>query len=172
MSGQIADEIKTDSHENAQQPARLEKYLTFNLDKGVYGLEILRVKEIIGLMKITKVPRSPDYVRGIINLRGQVIPVVDLRVKFGIEKQEDTELSCIIVVQIAARNKVVTAGVLVDSVAEVLDIENGKIEEAPSFGEGNRSEFIEGIGKLGEKVIIILDIEKTIDICELMDAVA
>ena len=150
----------------------LEKYLTFNLAQVVYALEILSVKEIIGLMRITRIPRTPAYVRGIINLRGQVIPVVDLRVKFGIEPIEDTESSCIIVVQLADREKDITAGVLVDSVAEVLDMDGNCIEDTPTFGAGIETDFIQGIGKTGDRVVIILDIEKTIDFHELLDAVS
>ena len=163
---------QTEDKQIVKRSAKLEKYLTFNLDRGVYGLEILSVKEIIGLMNITRLPRTPDYVRGIINLRGQVIPVVDLRKKFGLETVEDTDASCIIVVQITDSEKEITTGVLVDSVAEVMDINGASIENTPSLGTEINTDFISGIGKIGEKVVIILDIEKTIDFREVMAAVA
>jgi purine-binding chemotaxis protein CheW len=134
---------------------KLNKYLTFALGHEVYALEILMVREIIGLMEITMVPRMPDFVRGVINLRGKVIPVIDLRRKFGMEDIAETKETCIIVVDIND----VLMGIVVDRVSEVLDIPVEEIDETPSFGVSITTEFILGIGKVKGKVIIILDIK-------------
>ncbi|MFC1614381.1 chemotaxis protein CheW, partial [Gemmatimonadota bacterium] len=136
------------------------KYLTFKLANEEYGLEILKVREIIGLMDITKVPRTPDNIRGVINLRGKVIPVMDLRVKFLMEETEDTNETCIIVVDVARGDRSVLMGTLVDSVSEVLDIAAEEIEDAPSFGTNVNTDFILGMGKTRDKVIILLDIDE------------
>jgi purine-binding chemotaxis protein CheW len=133
---------------------QLNKYLTFALEQETYALEILMVREIIGLMEITKVPRMPDFVRGVINLRGKVIPVIDLRCKFGMETVEETKETCIIVVDLND----MLMGIVVDRVSEVLDIPKEEIEDTPSFGVTVTTEFILGIGKVKGKVIIILDI--------------
>ena len=141
---------------------RAGKYLTFNLVGEEYGLEILKVQEIIGIMTVTRVPKTPNFVRGVINLRGQVIPVIDLRLKFGVDSQEDTERTCIIVVQIGHGDKDVTMGIIVDEVSEVLDVAEDQIEDAPSFGASVETEFIMGMGKVGQKVIMFLDIDKVL----------
>jgi purine-binding chemotaxis protein CheW len=136
------------------------KFLTFSLAGEEYGLEILKVQEIIGMMDVTKLPRTPDYVRGVVNLRGRVIPVVDLRLKFGINAQEDTEKTCIIVVQITNQKMDLTIGIIVDEVSEVLDIYEGQMEPPPSFGSNIDINFIFGMGKVGENVVSLLDIDK------------
>ncbi len=138
------------------------KYLTFKLAGEEYAIEILEVKEIIGLMPITDVPRMPGYVRGVINLRGKVIPVVDLRAKFGLMSTEDTVETCIIVVDVARNGKSTQTGILVDTVSEVLDIAADQIEEAPSFGTVVNTDFIMGMGKIGESVKILLDVVKAL----------
>ena len=137
------------------------KYLTFALGHEEYGLEILKVREINGYMDITAVPQTPMYVKGVINLRGQVIPVVDLRLKFGMEEAEITEQSCIIVVEIDAGNRQFQTGIVVDHVQEVLDIKSEQIEDSPEFGSVN-TDFILGMGKIGETVKILLDIDKVL----------
>ena len=139
------------------------KYLTFRLAQEEYGLEILKVQEIIQLQAITRVPRTPPYVRGVINLRGKVIPVVDLRAKFGIEGAEDTERTCIIVVQIQAGDAMLVIGILIDEVREVLDIRAENIEESPSFGSSVETEFILGMGKVNGQVKILLDIDRVLN---------
>lgn len=143
------------------------KYLTFKLADEEYGLEILKVQEIIQMQAVTKVPRTPDYVRGVINLRGKVIPVVDLRKKFGIDSIKDTEKTCIIVVQISHDESVVVMGIIIDEVKEVLDIRAENIEETPSFGESINTDFILGMGKIGQSVKILLDIDKVLSQQEL-----
>ncbi len=138
------------------------KYLTFTLGSEVYGLEILKVQEIIGLMSITNVPQTPDYVRGVINLRGKVIPVVELRRKFHLEAVQDTERTCIIVVQVASAGGTVIMGILVDEVSEVVDVARDQLEPAPSFGSNISTEFILAMGKIGEHVVILLDIDRVL----------
>jgi purine-binding chemotaxis protein CheW len=150
------------------------KYLTFALGKEEYGLEILKVREIIGCMEITAVPRTPPYVRGVINLRGQVIPVIDLRAKFGMETTEKTDQTCIIVVEIrfCQGDRKVNTGIIVDRVSEVLNIATDDVEAPPSFGSSVDTDFIMGMGKIGETVKILLDIDKVLvgdDVAALTD---
>lgn len=135
------------------------KYLTFSLAGEEYGIGILKVKEIIGMMPITHVPQTPDYVKGVVNLRGKVIPVVDLRLKFGIEPIDYTERTCIIVVEIINASKTISMGIVVDSVSEVLNIKSGDIEDTPSFGTKLKTEFILGMAKIGSNVKLLLDID-------------
>jgi purine-binding chemotaxis protein CheW len=143
------------------------KYLTFALGPEEYGLEILKVREIIGYMDITAVPRVPDHVRGVINLRGQVIPVIDLRAKFGMETTERTEQTCIIVVETTLNGRKHSTGIVVDQVQEVLDISFDQIEDAPQFGSSVDTEFILGMGKIKDSVKILLDIDKVLTDSEL-----
>ncbi|HMA64062.1 MAG: chemotaxis protein CheW [Fibrobacterota bacterium] len=145
------------------------KYLTFKLAMEEYGLEILKVQEIIQMQAVTRVPRTPDYVRGVINLRGKVIPVVDLRKKFFLDQCIDTEKTCIIVVQISNNDDVVVMGIIIDEVKEVLDIKATDIEETPSFGSNINTEFILGMGKVGGSVKILLDIDKILSTTELVN---
>jgi len=142
--------------------ARGGKYLTFALGKEEYGLEILKVREIIGHMDITAVPRTPSFVKGVINLRGQVIAVVDLRAKFEMQAAEKSDETCIIVVEIQRSGRKLSTGIVVDKVSEVLDIPGEKIEDAPAFGETVATDFILGIGKIGESVKILLDINRVL----------
>lgn len=139
------------------------KYLTFRLDNEEYGLEILKVREIIGLMTITPVPRAPAYVRGVINLRGKIIPVVDSRRKFEMPPTPDTEETCIIVVNVVgARGESVDMGILVDTVSEVLDIPANDIERAPAFGSAVETDFILGMAKTNGTVKILLEIDRVL----------
>lgn len=141
---------------------RAGKYLTFFLADEEYGLEILKVSEIIGMQPVTRVPRMPDFVRGVINLRGKVIPITDLRSKFGMEPEANGD-SCIIVVQM----KGVQTGIVVDRVSEVVAIAEGEVEDAPTFGAGIRTEFLLGIGKTGGRVRLLLDIDRILATSEL-----
>ncbi len=138
------------------------KYLTFALGPEEYGLEILKVREIMGIMEITAVPQTPAHVRGVINLRGKVIPVIDLRAKFGMEPTETTDQTCIIVVEITQQGKGFNTGIVVDRVQEVLDIAGEHIEDTPQFGSNVATDFILGMGKIGESVKILLDIDKVL----------
>jgi len=150
------------------------KYLTFALGREEYGIEILKVQEIIGMMDVTKVPKAPEFIRGIINLRGSVIPVVDLRMKFGMERKGDSEKTCVIVVNVSADDnaKRVTMGIIVDEVSEVLDIREEQIDPPPDFGALVDTRFILGIGKLGKKVAILLDIDKVLKTQEIVAVAA
>jgi purine-binding chemotaxis protein CheW len=127
-----------------------------------YGLEILKVREIIGIMDVTPVPTTPAFVRGVINLRGKVIPVVDLRLKFGMEAREDTQRTCIIVVHLARAAQEMIMGIIVDEVSEVLDIDQDQIEPPPSFGADIRTDFILGMGKVNQRVVTMLDINRVL----------
>jgi len=136
------------------------KYLTFALAGEEYGIGILKVKEIIGMMAITTVPQVPAYVKGVINLRGKVIPVADLRLKFGMEPMEYNERTCIIVVEIESAKKTIRMGIVVDSVSEVLNIKGSDIEETPNFGQQLNTAFILGMAKINGAVKILLDIDR------------
>jgi purine-binding chemotaxis protein CheW len=149
--------------------SRAGKYLTFALGKEEYGLEILKVREIIGYMDITAVPRTPGHVKGVINLRGQVISVVDLRAKFGMELAERTDQSCIIVVDIQQNGRRLNTGIVVDRVSEVLSISADKIEDAPAFDSSVQIDFILGMGKIGDTVKILLDIDKVLNSTEVAE---
>ncbi len=134
------------------------KYLTFVLGDEEYGVEILKVREIIGLMEITIVPQTPEFIKGVINLRGKVIPVIDLRLKFGMEEAEPTEETCVIVVDIVGT----LMGILVDTVSEVLDISASEIEPPPAFDSNIGTEFILGMGKIKGRVKILLAISRVL----------
>jgi len=152
----------TESNTTGAAQSRAGKYLTFFLAGEEYGLEILKVSEIIGMQPITRVPRMPEFVRGVINLRGKVIPITDLRSKFSME-HDGTEDSCIIVVQMRG----IMTGVVVDRVSEVVAIAEADIEDAPSFGSGIHTEFLLGIGKTGGRVKLLLDIDKVLATSEI-----
>ncbi|MBF0469405.1 MAG: purine-binding chemotaxis protein CheW [Desulfamplus sp.] len=138
------------------------KYLTFSLAGEEYGISILQVKEIIGMMPITLVPRTPDFVKGVINLRGKVIPVIDLRLRFSMTEGQYTERTCIVVVEITTDHGEMIIGIVVDSVSEVLGIKEENIEDSPSFGTNLDSEYILGMAKLEGGVKILLDIDKVL----------
>jgi len=155
MTGSSSD---TTSLQSAEKRDRGGKYLTFFLGEEEYGLEILKVQEIIGMMPITFVPKAPRFVKGVINLRGKIIPVVDLRLKLGMASKEQTDETCMIVVQTANGH----IAVIVDKVSEVLDILNEEIEDPPALGKSVSSDYILGIGKSEGKVKLLLDIDKAL----------
>lgn len=138
------------------------KFLSFRIGEEDYAVEILKVQEIIGMMGVTRVPRMPDYFRGVINLRGKIIPVIDIRRKFGMPAHEDTKRTCVIVARVIRSDVAITMGIIVDEVSEVLNISSDQIEPTPSFGTGVDTEFIRGMGKVGQRVLIILDIDKVL----------
>jgi purine-binding chemotaxis protein CheW len=144
------------------------KFLSFCLGAEHYGVEILRVREIIGLIAITALPRAPEYVKGVMNLRGRIIPVIDLRAKFGLDPAEATKETCIIVMEggEAATGETVVMGVVVDRVREVQDISNDHIEPAPEFGGPAPLDYIQGMGKAKDRVIILLNIAKVLSTTE------
>ena len=138
------------------------KYLTFTLAGEEYGIGILKIKEIIGMMPITSVPRTPAFVKGVINLRGKVIPVMDLRLRFGMEELEYNERTCIIVVEIEGQAGTALIGIVVDSVSEVLNIKGDDIEDTPTFGAKLNTEYILGMAKMEGGVKILLDIDQVL----------
>lgn len=138
------------------------KYLTFSLGNEDYGLGILKVREIIGVMEITAVPHTPNYIKGVINLRGRVIPVLDLRLKFAMPPEEYDERTCIIVVEVQGRNGAIQVGMVVDSVSEVLNISADEIEPPPSLGASRDTSNILGMAKVKGEVKILLDIEQVV----------
>lgn len=141
------------------------KYLTFKLADEEYGLEILKVREINGLTDITGVPQMPPYMKGVINLRGKIIPILDLRLKFGLPEAERTEQTCVIVVNVGLE-----IGILVDTVSEVLDIPSDHIEPPPVLDDQTDTGFILGMGKVGESVKILLNIDQVLSQAELAQA--
>ena len=143
------------------------KYLTFSLANEEYGIGILKIKEIIGMMSITTVPRTPEFMKGVINLRGKVIPVIDLRLRFKMEPMDYTDRTCIIVVEIGSQAGTVQIGAVVDSVSEVLNVGGKDIEETPSFGTKLDTEYILGMAKMEGGVKILLDIDKVLTSDEL-----
>lgn len=151
-------EEKSAAAEEQVQPVEGGKFLSFFLGKEEYAIEILKVQEIIGLMPITPVPRMPEYIKGVLNLRGKIVPVMDLRTRFGLQEVEYTEETCIIVVQ---ENQYLM-GIVVDKVSEVADIEGSQIEEVPSLGAGEQSEYLSGIGKVKEQVKMIVDVKRVL----------
>ena len=136
-----------------------QRYLTFRLAEATYGIGILKVQEIIGLMPVTAVPRVPGYVRGVINLRGRVVPVIDLRARFRMTVSPDTERTCIVITQVEGAAGAVIMGIIVEDVAEVVDIPPELIEAVPDFGAGVHTEFLLGMGRLEGTVVLLLDID-------------
>jgi purine-binding chemotaxis protein CheW len=134
------------------------KYLSFRLAKEEFAIDVLSVREIMGMQEVTSVPQTPAYVKGVINLRGKVIPVVDLRLKFGLPELDYTQRTCIIVVQIEGEAGKMLMGAIVDGVSEVLTLQAADIEETPDFGDGTSAPYILGMAKIKNKVKILLDI--------------
>lgn len=167
MSDVIDENVKSEQKVTEIGQRLKGKYLTFKLGEEEYGLEILKVQEIIQMQDVTRVPKTPESVRGVINLRGKVIPVIELRRKFGMQPHEDTEKTCIIVVQIIDDQHAMTMGIIIDEVKEVLDIDAGSIEETPAFGETNGTDFIMGMGKVGDNVKMLLDINNVLSDSEI-----
>ena len=133
-------------------------YLTFILEDETFSIDVSQVREVLDLSRITKVPRTPDFVRGVINIRGNVVPVIDMRTKFGMEMVESTVHTRIIVMEITTNDRTTVLGAIADSVNDVLEIDPNDIEPPPEIGSKWRSEFIKGIGKYNDNFIMILDI--------------
>ncbi|SDB04862.1 purine-binding chemotaxis protein CheW [Desulfonatronum thiosulfatophilum] len=138
----------------------LSQYLTFTLDRELYAMDIAKVREVLEYTEITRVPRTPEFLRGVINVRGRAVPVVDMRLKFGLSKTTQTVNTCIIIVEVDVDGESTILGALSDSVQEVIDLEPDQIEPAPRLGTRIKTEFIEGMGKSGDQFIIILNIDK------------
>jgi purine-binding chemotaxis protein CheW len=158
----MADAEKTMDEAIRATTIQTGKYLTFSLEDEEYGVGILKIKEIIGMMPITSVPRTPEFVKGVINLRGKVIPVVDLRLKFSMESIPYNERTCIIVVEIDSEAGTVLIGIVVDAVSEVLNIKEEDIEETPTFGTKLETDNILGMAKMEGGVKILLDIDRVL----------
>ena len=158
---------KEEEQKNTENEDLAGKYLTFKLDKEEYGIEILKVIEIIGLQDITPVPRTPEYVKGVINLRGIIHPVIDLKQKFGMGETEHTVETCIIIVVVEDGDKKEQMGVMVDSVSEVIDIGAEIIEDAPNLGMDINSDFLLGMAKAEDSVKILLNVEKVLSKSEI-----
>jgi len=144
-----------------------KQYLTFKLSDEIFGVDVAQVREILDYVKITKVPQTPDFMCGVINLRGSVVTVVDMNLKFGMKRTERTVNTCIVVVEVKIGDETAVLGALVDSVQEVFEIEPQNIEPAPRIGTKLNTEFIKGMGKRDENFIIILDIDKVFSTEEL-----
>ena len=145
-------------NQSVRDDTRAGKYLTFFLSSEEYGVEILKVQEIIGRMPITPVPLTSKYIRGVINLRGKIHPIMDLKVKFDMEQTIITDETCIIVINTSS----LMMGILVDKVSEVVNVTSGDIEDTPSFGADVETEYLLGVGKTGGRIRLLLDIEKVI----------
>lgn len=136
------------------------QYLTFKLDNEVFALDVATVREVLDFTAVTRIPRTPDFMRGVINLRGSVVPVVDLRLAFGMSATEKTVSTCIIVVEVLLEGEKTIIGALADSVEEVIDLEPEHIQPAPRMGTAIRTEFIRGMGKRDSRFLMILDIDR------------
>ena len=146
----------------SQTDARAGKYLTFQLSKEEFGIRVLKVREIMGLQEITAVPQTPMHIKGVINLRGKVVPVIDLRLKFGLEAAEYTQRTCIIVTQVQGESGSILMGIVVDGVSEVLNLTAQEIEDTPDFGEAIAGGYLLGMAKVKGRVKILLDIDRVL----------
>ena len=157
----------TENVAGPQVDARAGKYLTFQLANEEFGIRVLKVREIMGLQEITAVPQTPGHVKGVINLRGKVVPVVDLRLKFALPAAEYTQRTCIIVTQIQGESSPVMVGIVVDGVSEVLNLTGPEIEDTPDFGDETGVRYLLGMAKVKGKVKILLDIDQVLSTQEL-----
>lgn len=165
---QVSTMAPPDSGPATKNDNRAGKYLAFHLGREEFAIQVLKVREIMGIQDITAVPQTPAFVKGVINLRGKVIPVVDLRLKFGLPEIEYTQRTCIIVVQIhGADGSVSLTGIVVDEVSEAVNIAVGEVEDTPDFGDGVSTPYILGMAKSKGKVKILLDIDKVLQAQEL-----
>lgn len=149
-----------------------QKYLMFYLNKEHYGIPILKVNEIIGLMEITPIPKTPNFFKGIINLRGRIIPVLDLRLKFAMDERDYDEQTCIIIVEVTINGVKNIVGIVVDKVAEVVKVYKSDIELPPQYGQESENGFLTGVAKVKELVVMLLDIERIVnchEICKFID---
>lgn len=147
--------------------ASSQQYVTFSLGEELFGVEVTRTREILSVTPVTRVPQTPEYLLGVINLRGQVVPVVDMRLKLGLPAGEETEDTCIIVVEVQIDGEAIVVGALADAVREVLEVRSDQIEPAPRLGTRLKTEFISGMGKVGEQFLILLNIDRVFNSDEL-----
>jgi purine-binding chemotaxis protein CheW len=151
----------------AKKTGTVQQYLTFMLAQEVYGVEVSKVREVLELIDITRVPRMPEFMRGVINLRGGVVPVIDLGLKFGMDAIVNTINTCIVVLEIELNEQDIVVGALADSVREVIELDSSEIEPAPKIGTTLNTDFISGIGKSSDNFIIILNIDRIFSANEL-----
>jgi purine-binding chemotaxis protein CheW len=145
------------------------QYLTFKLDSEVFALDVATVREVLDFTTVTRIPRTPEFLRGVINLRGSVVPVVDLRLAFGMSATEKTVNTCIIVMEIRLDNETAIMGALADSVEEVIDLDPEQIEPAPNIGTSIKTDFIRGMGKRDSRFLMILDIDRVFSADQLLE---
>lgn len=159
---------------NATGITEITQYLTFNLSDELFAVDVAKVREILDFTTITKIPQTPEFMKGVINLRGSVVPVVDMRLKFSMSGTENTVNTCIIVMEVDMSNETVVVGALADSVQEVLELDPDQVEPAPHIGTSLNTDFLKGIGKHNDAFIMILNIDMVFSIDELalVDAVA
>ncbi|WP_434937670.1 chemotaxis protein CheW [Shewanella sp. HL-SH8] len=143
------------------------QYLTFNLKEAMYAIGILHIKEILEYSNVTPVPMMPNFIKGVINLRGSVVPVVDLAARFGAEQSNIVKRTCIVIIEVLNEDVMQVIGVMVDAVSEVIEISNKDIEPAPAFGAQIRADFIHGMGKINGKFVIILQVDKVLSVQEM-----
>jgi purine-binding chemotaxis protein CheW len=152
---------------SAGATAEMTQYLTFDLSEEIFALDIARVREVLDVAALTRVPRMPEFMRGVIDLRGSVVPVVDLRLKFGMPKTENGVNTCVIITEVTVDGETTVLGALADSVREVLDLDQGSIAPAPRIGTKLRTGFIKGMGRRGDRFITILDVDRVFSSDEL-----
>jgi purine-binding chemotaxis protein CheW len=152
---------------NTKKITEAALYLTFMLGDEVFALDVSQVREVLDLTTVTRVPRAPEFMRGVINVRGSVVPVVDMRVKFGLPREDDTSDTRVVVMEVSLDGEIAILGALADSVHEVVEIEPGHIEPPPKIGMRWKTEFIRGIGKRNGDFVIILDIDRVFSVDEL-----
>lgn len=174
--GNALDSVRKWENRHSRADQRTGKYLTFLLGREEFAIQVLKVREIMGIQDITAVPQTPSHVKGVINLRGKVIPVVDLRLKFCLSEMEYTQRTCIIVVQVESAGTALHTGIIVDAVSEVLNLAAADIEDTPDFGDGANSaaSYLLGMAKVKGKVKILLDIDRVLSAQEVrgLDALA
>lgn len=159
--------VKSETQVALAQAAEIQQYLTFALGSEMFAVGTLSVKEIIEYGQLTEVPMMPDFIRGVINLRGAVVPVIDLSARFGRSATEITRRTCIVIIEVPSGDEKQDIGVVVDAVSEVLEIPAGEIEPAPAFGAKIRTDFIQGMGKVNGKFVILLDVGKVLSVEEI-----
>ena len=159
---QVSTMAPPESGPSVKNESRTGKYLAFHLGREEFAIQVLKVREIMGIQDITAVPQTPPFVKGVINLRGKVVPVIDLRLKFGLAAAEYTQRTCIIVTQVLGESGAVLMGIVVDGVSEVLNLAGSEIEDTPDFGEEYSGGYLLGMAKVKGKVKILLDIERVL----------
>ena len=167
MQEQIAKQTSSNGSASNIAGEKVTQFLTFVLNDEVYGINILNIKEIIDYGNVTKVPMTPDFIAGVINLRGSVVPVIDLAIRFSKPTSTKTKRSSVVILDLEHEGEDLEIGITVDVVNEVLDIVSGEIEPSPSFGTKIRTDFISGMGKVNNQLLVLLDIENILSIDEL-----